>query len=72
MKSKAVAASMGNIEIEMAQSEQTQPGPANGPSLEEIRNRAYEIHLERGCIHGWDQNDWLQAERELLEKYQTC
>jgi hypothetical protein len=71
MKSKAVTASIGNIELEMVQSEQTQLEPANGPSPEEIRHRAYEIHLERGGIHGWDQDDWLQAERELLEKYQA-
>ena len=41
----------------------------NGPSLAEIRERAFEIHIERGGIHGCDLDDWLQAERELLEKY---
>ena len=71
MKSKAVAASMENIEHSIAESEQTQPELVNGPSLEEIQHRAYEIYLERGCVHGWDQDDWLQAERELLEKYQA-
>ena len=44
----------------------------NGPSAEEIRKRAFEIHIERGGIHGrdlWDRFlDWLQAERELQEK----
>jgi hypothetical protein len=71
MKSKAVAASMENAGHEIAESGQTQPELAGGPSLEEIRHRAYEIHLERGCVHGCDQDDWLQAERELLEKYQA-
>ena len=28
-----------------------------------------EIHIERGGIHGCDLDDWLQAERELQEKY---
>jgi len=37
--------------------------------LEEIAQRAFEIHLERGGIHGRDLDDWLQAERELREKY---
>ena len=41
----------------------------NGPSLAEIRERAFEIHIERGGIHGCDLDDWLQAERELHEKY---
>ena len=40
----------------------------NGPSSEEIRHRAFEIHIERGGIYGCDLDDWLQAERELQEK----
>jgi hypothetical protein len=32
---------------------------------QEIRRRAYEIHLERGEEPGSDLEDWLQAEREL-------
>ena len=35
------------------------------PSREEIRLRAYEIHLERGGFPGNELDDWLQAEREL-------
>jgi hypothetical protein len=31
----------------------------------EIRRRAYELYLERGEEPGHDQEDWLQAEREL-------
>lgn len=41
------------------------------PTPEEIRQRAFEIHCERGGIHGCDLDDWLQAEHELLEKYKT-
>jgi Protein of unknown function (DUF2934) len=41
----------------------------NGPTLAEIRDRAFEIHIERGGIHGCDLDDWMQAERELQEKY---
>ncbi len=33
---------------------------------EEIALRAYEFFLQRGCEHGRDLDDWLQAERELL------
>jgi len=42
------------------------------PTLDEIHRRALEIHIERGD-HSWDLDDyldeWLQAERELQEKY---
>lgn len=41
-------------------------------TLEEIRRRAYEIHIERGGIHGCDLDDWLQAEHELQEKYKEA
>ena len=40
----------------------------NVPTPEEIRKRAFEIHIERGGIHGCDPEDWLQAERELQQK----
>jgi hypothetical protein len=32
-----------------------------GSSREEIRRRAFEIHIERGRIHGRDLDDWLQG-----------
>jgi len=31
----------------------------NVPSPEEIQQRAYEIHIERGGTHGQDMDDWL-------------
>ena len=44
----------------------------NGPSVAEIRRRALEIHINHGG-HSRDLedylDDWLQAERELREKY---
>jgi hypothetical protein len=51
----------------------TQPGTAveeRGRFLhsireQEIRNRAYEIYLQRGAQPGYEVEDWLQAEREL-------
>lgn len=71
MKSKSVAAVAENLEREVAQSEETRPQPLNSPSLEEIEWRAYEIHIDRGGPHGHDLDDWLQAERELMEKYKA-
>jgi hypothetical protein len=44
----------------------------NVPTLDEIRRRALEIHIEHGG-HGYDLDEyldeWLQAERELRETY---
>jgi DUF2934 family protein len=31
----------------------------------EVARRAYDLFLARGCEHGHDLDDWLQAEREL-------
>jgi len=31
----------------------------------EIARRAYDLYLARGCEHGHDVEDWLQAEHEL-------
>jgi hypothetical protein len=53
---------------ETLEPEQRQPQLGGAPGVEEIRQRAYEIHLERGGVHGWDQDDWLQAERDLAQK----
>lgn len=32
---------------------------------EEVARRAFELYEARGWNHGHDQDDWLQAEREL-------
>ena len=37
------------------------------PTQEKIAARAYQIYLERGCQHGHDIDDWLQAEYELMQ-----
>jgi len=39
----------------------------NRPTHEEIARRAYEIYLARGGQHGYDRDDWLQAEYELMQ-----
>ena len=38
------------------------------PTQEEIALRAYHIFLERGGAPGNETEDWLRAERELLEE----
>jgi len=37
------------------------------PSQEEIALRAYHIYLERGGVPGDEFNDWIIAERQLIE-----
>jgi len=34
--------------------------------IEEVLNRAHEIHRAHGGLFGYDLEDWLQAERELI------
>ncbi len=42
--------------------EQTQP------EIEaEIRRRAYELYEQRGYANGYELEDWLQAQAEILE-----
>jgi hypothetical protein len=38
---------------------------------QEIAQRAYVRFCERGCTHGGDVDDWLEAEREVRESQQN-
>ena len=38
------------------------------PTFEEIAEAAYHRYLKRGGDQGRDFDDWLEAERELLER----
>jgi len=40
-----------------------------GDFVSEVRERAYEMYMERGQNHGNDLNDWLKAEKEVKNKY---
>ena len=45
----------------------TKPKPVKpAPTREEIAKRAFEIYMGRGQVPGREQEDWAQAERELL------
>lgn len=44
---------------------ESKPTARREPSQEEIRGRAYQIYLSRGCSPGGELDDWHQAEREL-------
>lgn len=36
------------------------------PNAEAIAKRAYELFLQRGSVPGFELDDWLQAEAELV------
>jgi hypothetical protein len=40
--------------------------PTFRPSDDEIAKRAYELYLQRGSLPGYEVDDWLQAEAELI------
>jgi Protein of unknown function (DUF2934) len=33
---------------------------------DEIARRAYELYKARGCVDGFDIEDWLQAEQDIV------
>jgi hypothetical protein len=58
-----------NKPTEKSSSESQRQTASGAPTREVIELRAYQIYVERGGAHGQDVEDWLQAERELVEKY---
>ena len=71
MKSRNLISNTGNTRGSVVPPQVPEEGRKNGPSPAEIRRRAFEIHIERGGIHGCDLDDWMQAERELQQKYKN-
>jgi hypothetical protein len=69
MKSQNPSTNAQNMPRSILRSHIPEESGKNDPPLAEIRHRAFEIHIERGGIHGCDLDDWLQAERELRERY---
>jgi hypothetical protein len=60
--------------IAMPATESSTPALAKATGLtdRDIARRAFEIFCERGCEHGHDLDDWLQAERELRGSVETA
>ncbi len=60
---------------ELSRQDSSHEGPYQPPSVnehtapvdEEIAQRAYELYLARGGAHGYDLEDWLEAERQLRD-----
>jgi len=42
------------------------PSPTPIDLQAQIRQRAYELYVEQGCIAGHETEDWIKAEREIL------
>ena len=45
-----------------------EPSGSSFPGHDDIARRAYELWVSRGMSAGLDTDDWLQAERELLDR----
>ncbi len=65
MKAKNLAADPGKASASESNSDVRAKQVTRTPTAEAIQLRAYEIYVERGGIHGFDTDDWLQAELEL-------
>lgn len=48
------------------QNQMSMTTPVPRPTTEQIAQRAYALFEARGKLHGFDQEDWVQAERELM------
>jgi hypothetical protein len=70
MKSQNVIANADSTPMSVSRSDIAERETSNSaPTPEQIRERAFEIHIELGGIHGCNLDDWMQAERELQEKF---
>jgi hypothetical protein len=49
--------------------QQPVPNPVVKIPQEKIAKRAYEKWCHRGCPHGSDKQDWMEAEAELRAEY---
>lgn len=48
-----------------------EPAVAIDPPRELIEVRAYELFVQRGYVHGHQEEDWLAAERELKSRHRN-
>jgi len=56
-------------DLDVTESASSLDRPGTGPTHEEIAIRAYELYEASGRPEGRDGEHWLEAERELTEKY---
>ena len=63
--SAAMEQDVGSTPAEMAVVAPQLMNPPADLDPDEIRRRAYQLYLSRGCTNGCDVEDWLEAERQL-------
>lgn len=68
-KSKTASAVDAKHYPEQHEVPQEHPLVSDGPDIEEIKRRAHELWIERGCPHGSADEDWHRAEQELRAKH---
>ena len=61
----------GEMKRTAKHSEPRDPTPNSTELTDRISRRAYELFEARGCEHGHDREDWLQAEAEIFAERQT-
>jgi hypothetical protein len=44
--------------------------PRELPTREEVELAAYQIYVARGRADGYAEDDWFQAERDLMEEFE--
>ena len=59
----------GPTNTSVAHTSPTQAPETDSQELDQdkVRRRAYEIYLQRGAVAGFQVEDWLQAESEVLD-----
>ena len=62
--------SQGGVPHEGSSAKPIQSRAMEPAILDQIRRRAYELFEERGRLEGFDQEDWVRAEAEILAKFQ--
>lgn len=53
------------------QARKVHPQPVPADLEEQVRERAYQLYQERGETPGFEVDDWLQAETEILDGHKT-
>lgn len=60
-----------NVETALRSGKKNEPHVivhASPVRYETIPQRAYDLYVQRGCVHGFHLEDWLEAEKQLVEE----
>ena len=65
----ATKPAVDNNVLRMPENGNTRNGSLSSDLEAAIRLRAYELYAQRGYLEGFEKEDWLQAEREVLARH---